>query len=223
MTKPSITNSYDVRALKLSVIPESKQDTLSRLLAKTSPLYKYPSKTDYRLIFAQDKRILAVAILSHSPASQRFIIKYGLHGLTPDQHCELQFFWVSDHLGKNAASHLLARVISYLKQDTKVKVISATVNDHLNNRGVILQANSWLYLGSEAVKDFYLTDSKQYKSLANARNFATLVGKYADASTVGKQLFGAGNVLNTYKYYYLYPVKRSLRKRFKEFALPYPK
>lgn len=223
MTKPSITNSYDVRALKLSIISEYKQDALSRLLAKTSPLYKYPAKTDYRLIFALDKRIYAIAILSHSLNSQRSIIKYGLHGLTPDQHCELQFFWVSDYLGKNAASHLLSRVISYLKHDTKVKVISATVNDHLSNRGVILQANSWLYLGNEAVKDFYLTDSKHYKSLANARNFATLSGKYADALTLGKQLFGAGQVLNTYKYYYLYPVKRSLRKRFNKFALPYPK
>lgn len=142
---------------------------------------------------------------------------------------ELTRLWVSDELGKNTESWLIAKSFDYIKRYyPRIKVLISFSDTEQGHVGTIYQATNWLYQGLRDCSggEQYSWDNgitwAHFKGLANCHNITsrTELLKILPENTIIK----AGTI----KHRYLYPIgnkkaNRKLLETLKYPILPYPK
>lgn len=143
--------------------------------------------------------------------------------IADNEFIEMQRMHISDILGHNAESFVLGQIYNLFKQRTKVKAIITHAGGCKNDCGIVYQSSSWLYFGSEKCDDFYLTAKGEYKNIVAPMRFGRVPKNVKGAENVGRFLFGAGNLIHSKRYFYLYPLNRGLRAYLQPKGMAYPK
>lgn len=166
---------------------------------------------------------LGVMVLGYAPTTERKIAKH-CNNIRREQYIELQRTWVSDKLGHNTESWMMARVMRALKS-AGIWLVLTHSGGCKDDVGFIFQASGWLYFGAVKCNDFYKTTAGAYKNLVSAMRFGRvpkeIIKKGPQAS--GQYLFGDGQIIEARRHLYLYPINKGLRARLKKSTLPFPK
>jgi len=136
---------------------------------------------------------------------------------------EMQRMNILDVLGQNAESYVLGKVYELFKKNTKVKVLITHAGGCKNDCGIIYQSSSWLYFGKEKCEDFYLTKTGEYKNIIAPMRFGRVPKHIKGGQSIGEYLFGEGELIYSFRYLYLYPIHKGLRKYLEKKTKPYPK
>jgi len=173
-------------------------------------------------IFMDDK-CHGCMVLGYAPTTERKIKKWCTH-IGGSQYIELQRTWISDKLGHNTESWMMARVMKYLK-DAGVWLVLTHSGGCKDDVGFMFQASGWLYFGCEPCNDFYRTKKGEYKNLVSALRFGRIpkdvVNRGMQAS--GEHEFGPGQIIEARRHLYMYPINKGLRRRLKKYTAPFPK
>lgn len=141
----------------------------------------------------------------------------------PENIIEMQRLWVSDNLGHNAESKTLSLIMKVIKQKApSIKVVWTYAGGCKNDCGIVYQSSGFMYLGSEDCKDFWLTDSGEYKNLINVLRF----GKAKEKGSIearAEYIYGKGEIVDAKRHYYFYPIDKILRRKMKSKTKPFPK
>jgi hypothetical protein len=117
--------------------------------------------------------------------------------LVPDlarsQYCEMQRLWVSDQYGHNTESFVLALIMRRLRRDTDLRVIVTHAGGCKNDCGIVYQTSGWL-----------ATKGKTRQQM-------------------GEALFGPGEIVDSWRYLYVYPLHKGIRRRLTRQQQPFPK
>lgn len=136
---------------------------------------------------------------------------------------EMQRMNLLDTLGHNAESYVLGEVYRLIKKNTKVKILVTHAGGCKNDCGIVYQASSWLYFGKQPCNDFYLTESGEYKNIIAPMRFGRVPKGLKGGQAVGEYLFGPGEIIESFRYLYIYPLNKGLRSYLSKKSLPYPK
>ena len=85
------------------------------------------------------------------------------------------------------------------------------------------QSSAWLYFGRSKCDDFYLTADGKYKNIVAELRFGRVKGKGKTKQQVGEEAFGPGKIIDAWRYAYVYPIDRGLRRKLSKVAHEYPK
>ena len=140
-----------------------------------------------------------------------------------DEFIEMQRMNISDVLGANAESFVLGKIYELFKKNTKIKVLITHAGGCKNDCGIVYQSSSWLYFGKEKCDDFYLTEAGEYKNIIAPMRFGRVPKGIKGPQNIGEALFGKGKIINSFRYFYFYPLNKGLRSYLEKKALPYPK
>jgi hypothetical protein len=168
------------------------------------------------------KKLSGVISFGMSTATEKKIKKI-LPKVNQGEFLEMQRMNILDILGHNAESYVLGKIYSLFKKNTKVKVLITHAGGCKNDCGIIYQASSWLYFGKEKCEDFYLTEAGEYKNIIAPMRFGRVPKGIKGAQNVGEYLFGKGQLIKSYRYFYLYPLNKGVRSYLEKKALDYPK
>ena len=80
-----------------------------------------------------------------------------------------------------------------------------------------------LYFGKEKCDDFYLTKAGEYKNIIAPMRFGRVPKGIKGGQNIGNYLFGEGEIVNSYRYLYLYPLNKGIRVFLQNKTQPYPK
>ena len=207
----------------LNIAPIAPKDA-RRLVVENHYMKTYPSGARLNLgIFdIESGRAVGVMVFGYSTATESKVLKY-CSNLKKTDYLEMQRLWISDVYGANSESYILAKAIKILKNHYKMKVIVTHSGGCKNDCGIVYQASGWLYFGREVCRDFYLTESGEYKNIIAAMRFGRVSVKGKTRDEIGAELFGPGEIIDSYRYLYLYPIDRGIRRRLQKQAQPYPK
>jgi hypothetical protein len=141
-----------------------------------------------------------------------------------DEVIEMQRMNILDVLGHNAESYVLGKVYELFKKNTKIKAIITHAGGCKNDCGIIYQSASWLYFGKEKCEDFFLTTAGEYKNIIAPMRFGRVpAGTGKGGQNIGEALFGAGQLIKSFRYLYIYPLNKGLRVYLEKKKLDYPK
>lgn len=162
-------------------------------------------------------------VLGYGPTTEAKVKKW-CHNIERHQYIELQRTWVSDRLGHNTESWMMARVMRYLK-DAGVWLVLTHSGGCKDDVGFIFQASGWLYFGGEPCNDFYLTKSGEYRNLVPGVRHGIVPKEIWNQGrqAIGEYLYGPGQVIEARRHLYLYPIKKGLRWRLRKLAKNPPK
>ena len=135
----------------------------------------------------------------------------------------MQRLWISDNYGNNTESYMLAKIMDKIKQDYKIRIVITHSGGCKDDCGIVYQASGWLYFGCSKCDDFYLTDKGEYKNMVAAMRFGRITVKNKTKQNIGYELFGSGKVIESHRYFYAYPLDKSIRRRLNKTALDFPK
>lgn len=207
---------------RMSVSPVCLKDA-RRLTVKNHYMKTWPQGACQAFGVFMDGRCYGCMVLGYAPTTEAKIKKHCAN-IKRGQYIELQRTWVSDRLGHNTESWMMARVMRYLKA-AGVWVVLTHSGGCKDDVGFIFQASGWLYFGGDPCSDFYCTQKDEYKNISSAMRFGRVPkevmkeGKQA----VGEYLFGPGVIVNARRHLYLYPINKGLRARLKKLAQRPPK
>lgn len=181
----------------------------------------YPNSKVAFGVFYQGK-LSGVLSFGFSTATEQKIKKI-IPKINQGEFIEMQRMNLSDVLGHNAESYVLGEVYKLFKKNTKIKVLITHAGGCKNDCGIVYQASSWLYFGKEKCNDFYLTKDGEYKNIIAPMRFGRVPKEIKGGQNVGEYLFGEGQLINSFRYLYLYPLQKGLRKYLEKKSLEYPK
>lgn len=168
------------------------------------------------------RQLSGVLTFGLSPTTQQKL-KRVVPEINAGEFIEMQRMHISDRLGANTESYVLGKVYEAFKRNTRVKVILTHAGGCKNDCGIVYQASGWLYFGKEVCDDFYLTDDGQYRNIAAPMRFGRVPSHIKGGQQVGEHLFGPGRIIHSYRYLYLYPLNKGLRRWMERRALENPK
>jgi len=199
-------------------LKDAKRITTQMHYMKTWP---HGSKVAFGLMLRG--KCLGVMVAGYAPATERKVKKW-CSKIERNQYIELQRTWVSDAMGHNSESWMMARAMDILRE-MGVWLVLTHSGGCKDDVGFIFQASGWLYFGCEPCNDFFLTADGEYKNMVSAMRFGRVPKNILSqgAQSIGEYLFGCGNVVNARRHLYLYPIKKGIRRRLKKIALPNPK
>lgn len=172
-------------------------------------------------VFLKNK-LSGVVSFGFSTATKQKIKKI-IPKINDGEFIEMQRMNLSDSLGHNAESYVLGEIYKLFKKNTNIKVLITHAGGCKNDCGIIYQASSWLYFGKEKCNDFYLTEKGEYKNIIAPMRFGRVPKGIKGGQNVGEFLFGKGKIINSFRYFYLYPLQKGLRQYLLKKSLDYPK
>jgi len=207
---------------EMTVSPISIVDA-KRMVVKNH--YMHTAPQDARMAYGifYNEKCCGCMVLGYAPTTGKKVSKW-CNNIKKPQYIELQRTWISDELGHNTESWMMAQVMRSLKK-AGIWIVLTHSGGCKDDVGFIFQASGWLYFGGEPCNDFFLTNSGEYKNVVSALRFGRVpkeIIKQGNQS-VGEYLFGDGCVVNARRHLYLYPINKSIRRRLKKLSLPYPK
>ena len=168
------------------------------------------------------KKLSGVLTFGYSTATKEKIKKI-IPKINDGEFIEMQRMNILDILGHNAESFILGKVYEMFKKNTKIKVIMTHAGGCKNDCGIFYQASSWLYFGKVKCNDFFLTKNGEYKNIIAPMRFGRVPKGIKGGQNVGEYLFGEGTLIKSFRYIYLYPIQKGLRKYLEKKSLDYPK
>lgn len=142
----------------------------------------------------------------------------------PEHIIEMQRLWVSDDLGKNAESKVLALIMDVFKKAAPhLKVVWTYAGGCKDDCGIVYQSSGFMYIGSEPCTDFYLTAAGEYKNIINALRFGKGPPGEKDRTVIARHLYGPGHFIEASRHYYFYPLHKSVRRKMAAKQKPFPK
>lgn len=144
-------------------------------------------------------------------------------GLKKSEIIELQRMNVSDLLGHNTESWVMSQIYRLFKANTEVRLILTHAGGCKNDCGILYQCSNWLYFGKEKCNDFYLTKAGEYKNIVAPRRYGQVPIHVKTPQQTGEYLYGEGEIVDSWRYFYVYPIDKKIRKAIESRALPYPK
>lgn len=194
----------------------AKKYTIENHYMKTFP----NAKVCFGVFFKN--KLSGVLTFGNSTATKQKIQKY-IPNIQEGEYIEMQRMNILDTLGFNTESYVLGKVYELFKKNTTVKVLITHAGGCKNDCGIIYQSSSWMYFGKEKCNDFYLTEKNEYKNIIAPMRFGRVPKGIKGGQQVGEYLFGKGELINSYRYFYLYPLNKGLRKYLSNKTLEYPK
>lgn len=192
---------------------------------------EYTIKNHYMKTFPNPKvcfgvfylgKLYGVITFGYSTATKEKIKKY-IPNIKDGEFIEMQRMNIHDILGFNAESFVLGKIYELFKKNTKIKVLVTHAGGCKNDCGIIYQSSSWLYFGKDDCNDFYLTKNNEYKNIIAPMRFGRVPKGIKGGQNIGEYLFGEGQIIESYRYLYLYPLQKGLRKFLEKKSLEYPK
>jgi|TARA_R100000479_G_scaffold121186_1_gene62350 hypothetical protein len=213
-----VERNEQLKQIKVKVIDSkaAKAYTLKHHYMKTFPAAKVCFGVFYK------KLLSGVITFGYSTATKQKIQKL-VPKINEGEYIEMQRMNLLDVLGGNAESYVLGEIYSLFKKNTNIKVILTHAGGCKNDCGIVYQAASWLYFGKEKCNDFYLTAKGEYKNIIAPMRFGRVPKGIKGGQAVGEYLFGPGELINSFRYLYLYPLQKGLRKYLEKTSLQYPK
>jgi hypothetical protein len=176
----------------------------------------------FGLVSKKTKKIEGVAIFGYSSSTDAKVSQI-VTNLKKSQYLEMQRLWISDKYGHNAESYCLGMLMKALKEKSDVQVVFTHAGGCKNDCGIVYQASSWLYFGKDKCTDFYLTNAGEYKNIVAAMRFGRVNSKGKTNQQVAEELFGQGKIIDSWRYKYIYPINKGIRRRLLKISLQYPK
>ena len=207
---------------ELSVSPISLKDA-KFMTIKQHYMKTWPKGVVVAFGLFYRKQCLGVMVYGYAPTTELKIKKF-CHNIERNQYIELQRTWVSDRLGHNTESWFMARSMKIMEQNGFWIVLTHS-GGCKDDVGFIFQASGWLYFGAKPCNDFYRTSKGEYKNLVSALRFGRVpknISKLGMQES-GEFLFGKGEIVHARRHLYLYPIRKSVRKRLSKLTEPFPK
>lgn len=196
---------------------------LAKQICETKHYMKtYPSGSKVNISLTDNNKIVGIIVFGYSSQTDKKINKVS-YGLEKNQYLEMQRLWISDDYGHNTESFILAKTIKKLSQDYDLKMIVTHAGGCKDDCGIVYQASGWLYFGASKCNDFYKTKAGEYKNMIAPMRFGRVETKNKSFQEIGQELFGDGQLVYAHRYFYVYPIEKSIRRRLTKLALPYPK
>ena len=204
----------------ISVVPISREQA-KRVVLKNHYMKTFPSGASlfFGIRYNNENNIKGVAVFGNSIATKK---KCKLFGIEENEIIEMQRFWICDSMKKNAESKTLSKIMKMIKKHTGIKVVWTYAGGCKNDCGIVYQSSGFMYLGSAKCNDFYLTNKGEYKNLISVMRFnkAPHLKKIEDKAIY---LYGPGEILNTKRYFYFYPICKRIRRVMDKKQHPFPK
>jgi hypothetical protein len=136
---------------------------------------------------------------------------------------EMQRLWISDLMGQNAESKVLALLMKAFKEKApQLKVVWTYAGGCKNDCGIVYQSSGFCFVGSEPCDDFYLTEKGEYKNIINALRFGK-GQKGENKDQIALRLYGPGAFIKSQRHYYFYPLEKKIRRKMQDQLKPFPK
>jgi hypothetical protein len=199
-------------------LKDAKRITISKHYMGTWP---QGAKVAFGLFY--QKKCVGVMVAGYAPTTERKVKKW-CSNIQVNQFIELQRTWISDDMGHNTESWMMARVMEYFKK-AGVWLVLTHSGGCKDDVGFIFQASGWLYFGADPCNDFYETNKGEYKNLVSAMRFGRVPKEIMKQGqqAIGEHLFGPGKIVKARRHLYIYPINKGLRRRLSKKTLPFPK
>jgi hypothetical protein len=199
-------------------LKDARKITVSRHYMKTWP---QGAKVAFGLF--KKSKCVGVMVAGYSPTTKRKVAKW-CNKIDKHQYIELQRTWISDEMGHNTESWMMARVMRLFKKSGMWLILTHS-GGCKDDVGFIFQASGWLYYGADLCNDFYETEKGEYKNLVSAMRFGRVPKEILKQSQqdIGEYLYGKGKIVKARRHLYIYPIKTGIRQRLKKLTLPFPK
>lgn len=210
--------------IKDLIVKPISRESAKKIVVANHYMKTFPSGSylHFGIFDKNTNRIAGVAVFGYSSSTDAKVQNI-VPNLKKNEYVEMQRLWISDDFGHNAESYVLGLIVSLLKQKTGIKIIFTHAGGCKNDCGIVYQASAWLYFGKEICNDFYLTSSGEYKNIVAALRFGRVKAKGKTPDEIGQELFGDGAIVKSYRYKYVYPIHKGIRRRLEKKSLPYPK
>lgn len=205
---------------QLSVVPIRRRDA-KRIVLESHYMRTYPQGAKIEFGVMCRGKCVGVCVLGYSSATQTKVEKLA-YGLQRKEYLEMQRLWISDSCGHNSESKVLSLVMQQLKTHG-VRLVVTHAGGCKNDCGIVYQASGWLYFGRSRCRDFYLTSSGEYRNLVAAMRFGRVQVAGRSREKVAAALFGPGELVDSWRYLYAYPLDKRIRRRLSKVAQPFPK
>ena len=80
-----------------------------------------------------------------------------------------------------------------------------------------------MYFGRAKCNDFFLTEHGEYRNIIAAMRFGRVSSKNKTPNQIGRELYGPGQIVDSWRYLYLYPIDKGVRRRLAKHEKEYPK
>lgn len=209
--------SFPVEELQIKVIPSkiARQYITRHHYMKTFP----NSVVSFGVFYG--KKLSGCLSFGFSTSTKEKIKKIVPY-IGDNEFLEMQRMHLLDTLGMNSESYVIGQVMSLLREKG-LKAVITHAGGCKYDCGIVYQASSWLYFGKEPCADFYKTVNGEYKNIVAPMRFGRVPKGIKGAENIGQYLFGDGELIESYRYLYIYPLQKGLRKWLEKKALPYPK
>jgi hypothetical protein len=211
-------SNEQLKHLQVKVIDSkvAKKYTIKNHYMKTFPNAKVCFGVFYRNV------LNGVITFGYSTSTKEKVKKI-IPNIKEGEFIEMQRMNLSDKLGFNSESYVLGKIYELFKKNTKVKVLITHAGGCKNDCGIVYQASSWFYFGKSKCDDFYLTKKGEYKNIIAPMRYGRVPKGIKGGQNIGEYLFGEGKIVNSYRYLYLYPIQKGMRKYLLKKKLEYPK
>jgi len=207
----------------LIVKPINRKDA-KNVVIKNHYMKTFPagSAVHFGIFDKTTMKISGVAVFGYSSSTDKKVLAL-VKDLKKNEYIEMQRLWISDDFGHNAESYVLGLLMSAFKQKTSVKVVFTHAGGCKKDCGIVYQSSSWLYFGKEVCNDFYETTKGEYKNIIAALKFGRVKANGRKPAEIAKELFGEGHIIHSFRYSYIYPIHKGIRRRLEKISMPYPK
>ena len=212
------TSNDQLDRLRVKVISRA---SAKRIVLACHYMKTFPQGAMVCLGIMDGDKCVGVCVLGHSSATTAKVEKL-VYDISKSEFLEMQRLWISDRYGHNSESRVLSLVMKLLKAHG-VKLVVTHAGGCKNDCGIVYQASGWLYFGRTRCRDFYLTKVGEYKSLVAAMRFGRVKTKGRELADVGFELFGAGELIDSWRYLYSYPIDKGMRRRLTKLSQTFPK
>ena len=136
----------------------------------------------------------------------------------------MQRLWIDDRMLHNAESKSLALIMSLIKKNApQIKVVWTYAGGCKNDCGIVYQSSGFMYLGSEPCNDFFLTAEGEYKNMINVLRFGKAPKELKTIKEKAVYMYGEGEMIESQRHYYFYPICKAVRRKMQKKVKPYPK
>jgi hypothetical protein len=206
---------------RLTVRPLARADAV-RIVKAKHYMRTFPQGSRVHLAVMDGRRAVGVVVLGYATHTAAKVERLVGRKLKRREYLEMQRLWVSDAYGHSTESYVLARVMRLLRKEG-VRLVVTHAGGCKNDCGFVYQASAWLYFGRERCRDFYQLETGEFRNMVAAMRFGRVKVKGKTPQQIGEELFGPGQLVDSWRYLYAYPIDRGLRRRLTPTAQPYPK
>lgn len=219
MEKPVNHTEFNAKELIIKVIP---RDVARQYILRYHYMGTMPNSLVCFGVFYQGE--LSGCIAYGCTENTGTKIRKILPNLKDGEFIEMQRMHIKDICGKNSESFALGRTLRLLKAKG-IKAVITHSGGCKNDCGIVYQSSNWLYFGKVKCRDFYHTTAGRYESLAPVLRYGKVPNaiKRQGHQKVGEYVFGPGEVVDSYRYTYVFPTQKEIRAELEEKCQPYPK